>query len=31
MNNWLESVYSDGTGEFVSSPAPKLLSRLLSN
>lgn len=24
MNNWLESVYSDGSGEFVSSPAPKL-------
>lgn len=24
MNNWLESVYSDGTGEFVSNPSPKL-------
>lgn len=24
MNNWLESVYSDGTAEFVSSPAPRL-------
>lgn len=24
MKNWLESVYSDGTAEFVSSPSPKL-------
>lgn len=24
MNQWLESVYSDGTEEFVSSPSPKL-------
>lgn len=24
MNNWLESVYSDGTAEFVSNPHPKL-------
>lgn len=24
MNDWLESVYSDGTAEFVSDPSPKL-------
>ena len=24
MDNWLESVYSDGTAEFVSDPSPKL-------
>ena len=24
MNKWLDSVYSDGTAEFVSSPSPKL-------
>lgn len=24
MNDWLDSVYSDGTGEFVSSPSPYL-------
>lgn len=24
MNNWLESIYSDGTAEFVSNPSPKL-------
>lgn len=24
MENWLESVYSDGTAQFVSSPSPKL-------
>ena len=24
MNNWLESVYSDGTAEFVSDPHPAL-------
>ena len=23
MDNWLESVYSDGSGEFVSSPSPE--------
>ena len=27
-NKWLESVYSDGTAEFVSSPAPKLFERV---
>ena len=25
MNLWLESIYSDGTSEFVSNPSPKLL------
>ena len=24
MNNWLESIYSDGTSEFVSNPSPSL-------
>lgn len=24
MNSWLESIYSDGTAEFVSNPSPKL-------
>ena len=24
MNTWLESVHSDGTGEFISKPAPRL-------
>ena len=24
MENWLESVYSDGSAEFVSNPAPKI-------
>ena len=24
MEKWLESVYSDGTAEFVSNPSPKL-------
>lgn len=24
MEKWLDSVYSDGTAEFVSSPSPKL-------
>lgn len=24
MNNWLESIYSDGTADFVSNPSPKI-------
>ena len=24
MNDWLESIYSDGTAEFVSNPSPAL-------
>lgn len=28
MNNWLESVYSDGTAEFVSNPSPKLFEEV---
>lgn len=28
MNNWLESIYSDGTAEFVSNPSPKLFENV---
>ena len=28
MNLWLESIYSDGTAEFVSNPSPKLFENV---